>query len=224
MKGRAAILARVRTSLGVSGREKERKTRMETRLTSAPKGVVPARGQLDANGRTDLFCEQATAVLASVERVTSPGDIPKAVATYLREKNLPAAIAMGEDPKLAAMPWKRQRALAVKTGAADGSEAAGLSMAIGAVAETGTVMLVSGADNPSTLNFVPEHHIVVVQSADIAGDLEGLWPKLRERYGKGGMPRTVNLITGPSRSGDIEQTIILGAHGPRAMHVIVVDP
>ena len=46
---------------------------------------------------------------------------------------------------------------------------------------------------------------------------------LRARYGKDKMPRTLNLITGPSRSADIEQTLILGAHGPRKLHIIVVE-
>lgn len=84
-------------------------------------------------------------------------------------------------------------------------------------------MLTSGPDNPTTINFLPEHHIVVLRAADIKGDMESAWATLRKQAGKGEMPRAVNLITGPSRSGDIEQTIILGAHGPRALHVIVVE-
>jgi L-lactate dehydrogenase complex protein LldG len=83
-------------------------------------------------------------------------------------------------------------------------------------------MLVSGPDNPTTLNFLPENHIVVLNAADIKGDLETLLTALRQTYGKGEMPRTVNLVTGPSRSGDIEQTILLGAHGPRAVHLVLV--
>jgi L-lactate dehydrogenase complex protein LldG len=83
-------------------------------------------------------------------------------------------------------------------------------------------MLTSGADNPTTLNFLPDTHIVVLQASDIAGDYETLLGRLRERYGAGTMPRTINWITGPSRSADIEQTLILGAHGPRRLHVIVV--
>jgi L-lactate dehydrogenase complex protein LldG len=82
--------------------------------------------------------------------------------------------------------------------------------------------MVSGMDNPTTINFLPEHHIVVVDAADIDGDLEAALAKVRTRYGKGKMPRTLNLISGPSRSGDVEQKIILGAHGPRALHIIVV--
>ena len=91
------------------------------------------------------------------------------------------------------------------------------------MAETGTLILVSGAENPTTLNFLPDNHIVVVNAKDIAGDYETVWQNLRRAYGKGQMPRTVNMVTGPSRSGDIEQTILLGAHGPRSLHIIVVN-
>jgi L-lactate dehydrogenase complex protein LldG len=89
-------------------------------------------------------------------------------------------------------------------------------------AETGTIAMVSGPQNPSTLNFLPDNHIVVVSAKDIQGDYEALFARVRFAYGKGTMPRTVNFITGPSRSGDIEQTLLLGAHGPRRLHVIVV--
>ena len=86
----------------------------------------------------------------------------------------------------------------------------------------GTAVMVSGPENPSTLNFLPDNHIVVVAAKDIAGDYESVLARVRSTYGKGRMPRTVNFITGPSRSGDIEQTLLLGAHGPRRLHVVVV--
>jgi len=97
-----------------------------------------------------------------------------------------------------------------------------VSHAFGGVAETGTLVLTSGQDNPTSLNFLPDNHIVVIEAKDIAGDYESIWPRLREKFGDGLMPRAVNLITGPSRSADIEQTLILGAHGPRRLHVILV--
>ena len=56
----------------------------------------------------------------------------------------------------------------------------------------------------------------------IVGGMEALWPLVRARQGKGEMPRSVNFITGPSRSADIEQKLLLGAHGPRALHIILV--
>ena len=120
------------------------------------------------------------------------------------------------------MPWKGQKNLELKTGPSDGSDETGISHAFGGIAETGTLVMTSGADNPTTLNFLPENHIVVLEAASISGDLETVMVSIRKAYGKGVMPRTVNFITGPSRSGDIEQTILLGAHGPRALHILVV--
>ena len=120
------------------------------------------------------------------------------------------------------MPWKGEKNLELKSGPSDGSDETGISHAFAAIAETGTLVMTSGAENPTTLNFLPENHIVVLEASSIAGDLESLMERLRHTYGKGEMPRTVNLVTGPSRSGDIEQTILLGAHGPRAVHLVLV--
>ncbi len=92
----------------------------------------------------------------------------------------------------------------------------------GGIAESGTLALLSGQDNPTTLNFLPDNHIVVLSEHDIAGAYETVFGTIRDLYGKGQMPRTVNLVTGPSRSADIEQTLILGAHGPRRLHIVVV--
>ena len=123
---------------------------------------------------------------------------------------------------LAALPWERAGTLEVTTGVSDGKQLASVSHAFAGVAETGTLILTSGQDNPTTLNFLPDNHVVVVEAKDVVGDYEAIWQRLRERYGAGILPRTVNMITGPSRSADIEQTLILGAHGPRRLHVIIV--
>src|SRR3546814_17374947 len=92
--------------------------------------------------------------------------------------------------------------------------------AFAGIAETGTVMMASGPDAPITLNFLPENHVVVLRASQVAGTYEEAWQRLREARGRGVMPRAVNLITGPSRTGDIEQTILLGAHGPRRLPAI----
>ena len=84
--------------------------------------------------------------------------------------------------------------------------------------------MASGADNPTTLNFLPDNHIIVLDAADLETAMESVWPRLRARYGDGELPRVVNLITGPSRSADIEQTLLLGAHGPRRLHIVVIAP
>ncbi len=222
MNPKDAILSRLRSALQVSGDDKERISAVAARLKSAPKGVIPARGQLAPKQQLELFVATAEKYSATVTRLKSAKEVPAAVSDYLRSRNLAPRIRMGGDKRLGAMPWTRQKNLEVKSGASDGTDETGVSHAFGGIAETGTLMLVSGPDNPTTLNFLPENHIVVLDAATVKGDLETLLQELRTSYGKGAMPRTVNLVTGPSRSGDIEQKIILGAHGPRALHVIVV--
>jgi L-lactate dehydrogenase complex protein LldG len=118
--------------------------------------------------------------------------------------------------------WGSAPALEVLRGPSDGHDLAAVSHAFTAVAETGTVVLTSGPDNPTTLNFLPDTHIVVVAAQDIAGDYETVWQRVREKFGVDALPRAINMITGPSRSADIGQILILGAHGPRRLHVLVV--
>jgi L-lactate dehydrogenase complex protein LldG len=182
---------------------------------------VPGRAQLQGAELVRLFKTQAEATLASLDEVASAADVPAAIADYLRRSNLPARLRMGEDPRLAAMPWGAT-ALEVSKGRSDGRDLVAVNHAFAGVAETGTLALASGPENPTTLNFLPDYAVAVLSEADVVGDYETLWARLRERYGKGRMPRTLNWITGPSRSADIEQTMLLGAHGPRSLHIVLV--
>ena len=222
MRGRDAIFASIRKSLRVAGDDGKRRETATARLEAHPRGVIPARGQKPDGERLALFTQMVEAAKASVVVLDRKEDIPSAVAAYLRSKNLPQSVRHGEDERLALIPWAKEGTLEVTKGASDGSHLASISYSFGAVAESGTLVMVSGAGNPTTLNFLPDHHLVVVDEKDIAGDYETVWDKIRECFGAHGMPRAVNWITGPSRSGDIEQTHLLGAHGPRSLHVLVV--
>jgi L-lactate dehydrogenase complex protein LldG len=222
MSGRDTVLATIRRSLGVSGAEAPRRAAVEQRLAAHAPGLIPARARLAREERIALFRSMMAAAAGTTTRVADAADVPKEIAALLRAHNLPMTVRRGDDPRLAALPWERERTLSVDTGPSDGSDLVGVSHAFGAIAESGTLMLTSGPDNPTTLNFLPDTHIVIVSADDVAGDYESLWQRLRDRYGAGAMPRVVNLITGPSRSADIGQTLILGAHGPRRLHVIVV--
>lgn len=221
---RDAILTRIRRSLGAHAGDVDRRATVSDRLARSPRGLVPKRGQLPDAERVRLFQRMAERVACTVVRLAGPDEIPAAVAEYLRSRNLPQAIRRGADPRLAALPWDREPQLAVAEGPSDGRDLAGLGHAFAGVAETGTLVMTSSADNPTTLNFLPEHHLVVLRAEDVHGDMETVWDLVRARFGKGSLPRTVNMITGPSRSGDIEQTILLGAHGPRSLHILVVGP
>ncbi len=221
MSGRDAVFGKIRRALGVTGAEPARNAAVDNRLSTRPRGVIPARGQVSPAERLALFTKMAETFSASVARVAEGSQVPAAVADFLRQRNLPAAVRMGDDKRLAAMPWGDTQ-IDVRHGRSDGSDAVSVSHAVAGIAESGTLVLTSGVDNPTTLNFLPELAIVVLDAADLAGDYETVWDRLWPPGGEGKLPRTVNYITGPSRSADIEQTLLLGAHGPRSLHIIVV--
>ena len=222
MSARATLFASIRQSLGVTGTEPARRAAVAERIANHPRGVIPARGQLSPQERVRLFAQMVEAANGSAEILQGAADVPAAVAAFLRAHNLPMQIRRGDDPRLAALPWDQQRTLEVSTGASDGHQLASVSHAFGGVAETGTLIMTSGPDNPTTLNFLPDTHIVVLEANDIAGDYETVWQRLREKFGIDALPRAINMITGPSRSADIGQILILGAHGPRRLHVLIV--
>jgi len=222
MNARSTILSNIRRSLGARGSDAGRRAIVIARLDHPPRGVIPERGQLPPDERQALFCQMAEKVSTSIARVPSCDGVPEAAAVYLRDHNLPSAIRMGEDSMLAGMPWAATTQITIAHGPSDGSDAVSISHAFAGVAETGTIVLVSGPDNPTTLNFLPETHIVVLLAEEIVSDFETAWDSVRRHYGKDDLPRTVNMITGPSRSADIEHTILLGAHGPKRLHVMIV--
>lgn len=222
MNARDEILSNIRRSLKATGAEAPRRSAVNARMAMRPRGVIPARGQRERAARIALFVEMARAALASVAVVRGPDEVPAEVARFLRDANLPARLRMGVDPLIAGMDWEATQ-IEVSTGASDGHDLNGLAHAFAGVAETGTLFLASGPDNPTTLNFLPDNHIVVVRADDIEGDYESAFDRLRALHGDRLMPRALNMITGPSRSADIAQTMLLGAHGPRKLHVVVID-
>lgn len=88
-----------------------------------------------------------------------------------------------------------------------------------AITETGSLVKLSSQESPTAINFLPDNFICLLQRQRIVRHIEDAWDLLRKE--QAGMPRAVNIITGPSRTADVEQTIQLGAHGPRRMHVII---
>ena len=221
MSARDEIFASIRRSLGVGPVDAPRRDTVAARLAQAPVGIVPRRGQGEAAERLATFKSEAERVQATVAEVATAADVPAEIARFLRENNLPATLRFGDDARLAAMPWAAT-ALEIARGPSEGDDPSAVSAAFAAVAETGTLVLFSGPDNPTTLNFLPDNHLVVLFAADVVADAESVFARLKAVYGAGALPRTVNFITGPSRSADIEQTLLLGAHGPRRLHIVVV--
>ena len=208
MSARDSILARVRRATGGGDPD------AVAARTGQP-APVPAAARTEGDARIDQFIEKAVAADATASRLASLDDLPKALANELRNRNLPAAIRSGADPAFA-RDWG---GIEHSVGPGRLDEPATLSRAELAMAETGTLVLASGPANPVTLTFLGETHFVVVRAEDIQAGFEDMWAAWRAR---GLDPRTVNLVTGPSRSADIGQTLQLGAHGPVALHVFVV--
>jgi L-lactate dehydrogenase complex protein LldG len=221
MTGRADILGNIRRGLGRGPLAEADAAELAQRVAAHRRNLIPARAaRLERAARVDLFVTMAEAVQTTVARVPSGNDVPAEIARYLATENLPAELKVAPDPTLEALPWDQRPLLQISRGKADPGDAVSLTPCLAAVAETGTLMLVSGETTPTTLNFLPDTHIVVLRAGQVVATYEDGWDLVRA---KERLPRTVNFITGPSRTGDIEQKIELGAHGPRRLHVILID-
>jgi L-lactate dehydrogenase complex protein LldG len=220
------IFGGIRRALGRGPLPEDAAATLAERVAAHRRNLIPARAAaLAAPARVELFVAMAEAVQTTVRRVTSDAEVPEEVARYLAAENLPAELVMAPDPVLDALPWAERPLLQIRRGKAEAGDIVSLTPCLAAIAETGTLMLTSGPGTPTTLNFLPDTHIVVLRASQIVAAYEDGWDLLRDRPGSGpqALPRTVNFITGPSRTGDIEQRIELGAHGPRRLHVILVD-
>ncbi len=218
MSGRESILGAIRQGLGRGALGTAEKDALEDRIAGHARGIRPSR--IDTADLKQMFVDYAAKVDVTVDRVASLDDVPDKVADYLAQENLPAELRVAPDPALDTVPWDKRPTLTVSKGASDGTHEVGLTAAFAGIAETGTLMMKSGPAHPTTLNFLPDTHLVVLRASQIVGSYEDAWDRLRAGEA---MPRTVNFITGPSRTGDIEQTIFLGAHGPRRMHIVLVE-
>ena len=217
---RAAVLGRLRKALGRGRDVSALRRAVGERLSEPPANLIPARADLDHYGRIRLFTAQTEAVQTAVRRVDRYRDLPRAVIDYLRLHNLPPRLAMARDPVLAQADWQSTM-LAIHQGPAADEDLVGLTVAFAGIAETGTLMLLSAPETPTTLAFLPETSLVVLSTERVLRAYEDGFTLLREEHGA--VPRSINFITGPSRSGDIEQTLQLGAHGPRRLCVFLVD-
>lgn len=164
----------------------------------------------------DTFLARVTApaVGASVRRVESLSRVPGAVHDYLTGQGLHPRIALQPNPQLQALDWsgmETHRDIGV-------DEPVSVCIAPYAVAETGSLVMHSGADMPVLFAFLPLHHIVVLEARRIVPWLEDCAALEAAQPA----PHKLILITGPSGTTDIEGTLVRGAHGPAHLHVILI--
>lgn len=217
-EARAAMLARIRSALGRAAPTEEQRRRVLQSCVAPSANLIPARGR--ENDRITQFIAEAERVNATIARLAGWSAVPAAAADTLAAAGLPPRLRMTDDARLATLAWPAE--FEVATGAAVDGDRASLAIAFAGIAETGTVMLLSSPASPATLNFLPEMHIVILPEVAIVGAYEDAWANLRAAFGAGVMPRVVNWVTGPSRTADIEQTLLLGAHGPRLLHILLL--
>jgi L-lactate dehydrogenase complex protein LldG len=219
---RDKILGGLKKRLGGSAGDGARRAAAGARIAGQDRHLIPERSRQDRAGLRALFIAQLTAANATVVEATSEADLPGVIAAYLRGQNLPLALRAGGDSWLAGIDWSKEPSLEIQKGKADPSDEVGLTHAVAGVAETGTLVLASGPENPVTVTFLPETSVVVVRSGDLVGPYEDAFDMVRRRYGRGTMPRTLNLVSGPSRTADVGGRLVTGAHGPRRLCVVVV--
>lgn len=226
MSGRDVILGKIKENLDRSN-EFNSKRAIQNRLQAHQTNLIPQRGELNQDQRVALFCQEASRVNASIVELTRFDEIPAAVSEYLRTHQLPAKVKIAPHNDITSLDWNINTSLMIEEGRGAGDDGVSVSVAFGGVAETGTLVMTSGPETPTSLNFLPLDHIVVVRAHEIAGNYEAIWERIRDVQTKRGcegiLPRTVNWITGPSRTADIEQTLLLGAHGPQRLHILVIS-
>ncbi len=165
------------------------------------------------SNKTDRFVAMLAQVHGTCEMLENLGDVPDSVTNYLTKVGAELRAVIATDEKLSQLDW---RDMAVESRAAQKFDRTSITVAFAGIAETGTIAMVSSAQSPITLNFLPEINIVVLLESRLVATMEQFWPKIEAQ------PRAINFITGPSKTADIEQTLVYGAHGPRHFHVIIV--
>lgn len=215
--GRDRMLASIK-----AGISRQAARRHGTPAPAKPTPIIPARASAPGVDIVDLFRVQLLAAQATLDEVKSRDDVPAAVQKYLAASNAEARIRLSPDRRVSSLPWDKVPLLDISSGRSDGNDPTSVTPAVAVVAETGTVILQSSDQTPTTLHFLPDQHVVVVARCQIVGTYEEALA-LVKRGPDGGLPRTVNFVTGPSRSADIGKILLMGAHGPKKLHVILVD-
>lgn len=214
MSARDNILGRIRTALGRNAALDERHSAaMRTKLREHPRGPQPS---MDWDP-LERFKERCKVLSTTLDEVDDAGEVPAAVARYLAERQLPGAGVCW--PQFGGMPWQAA-SLQIEARPARGEDKLGITGTFCAIAETGTLMLLSGEQTHPATSLLPETHMAIVPVSRLVRSMEDGWDLLRREHGT--LPRQVAFVSGPSRTADIEMTLVLGIHGPYRVHVILV--
>jgi L-lactate dehydrogenase complex protein LldG len=218
---RQIVLDAIRRGLRRGPLPRDQAALLQYRLAAPPRQVIPARARGSQPELIAAFIANVEKAFGTVVRVPNLDAVPEAIADYLAAQNLPSELVMAPHLELRGIPWSSRPLLRIREGRAEASDAVSLQHGFAGVAETGTLMLPSAPERPTTLNLLADTATVLLRASRVVGGYEDAWDLLRQDIGR--MPRNVMLVTGPSRSADIEQALELGAHGPRRLHVVLLE-
>ena len=212
---RERVLKDIQTALGRREASQTQRDQLRQRIARHQRHIEPQFDEPPAQ----RFRQKLEAAEASFASVDSLDGAAAEVATYLDRHKLEKRLVVSGDELLRQVDWPDAFDLQRRVAQAD--DRVSLTGAVCGIAETGTLMLTSGENSPTSLNFLPDYHIVLLTMEQILPRMEDAWDRLRKIHEQ--MPRTVNFISGPSKTADVEQTVEYGAHGPRCLHVVLVE-
>ncbi len=217
MNARADILARIRAAQGRSGAEPTQQELEAVRAEIARRTVGPQPSISRPSDPLAQFCSECDRLSTTHSQVDRIEAVPGEVARYLQENALEARIVLW--PEFASLDWATA-GITIDNRPAVGTDRTGLTGCFCAIAETGTLLLLGGRETPKATALLPETHICVMSRARLVNTMEQAFALLRSERGE--LPRATWFVSGPSRTADIEQTVVIGAHGPYRVHVILV--
>ena len=215
MTARENILARIRAKSGRIGTTSDAE-RAEVRRAMA----MHARGPLPAMAAREPiqhFIDECARLKTTVAELSNVDAVPGEVARYLAQESLSTRLVGW--PEFAALKWA-EVGLTFENRPANGDDLIGFTGSYCAIGETGTLLLLGARETPKATALLPETHVCVVKKSRIVPTMEDVFALMRAEIGE--PPRATFFVSGPSRTADIEQTLVIGAHGPYRVHVILI--
>lgn len=214
MSAKENILSRIRAANAMHAAHGDTSSKAAERLAAHPRGPMPTM-QWDP---LEQFRACSIAAASTIDEVGARAQVPEAVARYLKQNNLPMSGVCW--PEFGKLDWQGA-GLDMQARPASGDDKVGVTGSFCALAETGTLVLLSGEDQHATTSLLPETHVAVLPASRIVVSMEDVWEMVRAEVGE--LPRQINFVSGPSRTADIEMTLVYGAHGPYRVHVLLLD-
>jgi L-lactate dehydrogenase complex protein LldG len=225
MSERETILARIREALAIPASVPGHAGLSDTQAASLPdaaehRRVLPLVGpsvedelslfqKNAADLRADFRLVKDAPALAAELKTLCSAERWQRVASHRGELTELACQALGLPVLFTDKPYEKRELAACD---------AGISECDALVAQTGTVVVTSRSTGGRALSVLPPHHVVLARRAQLVADLPAVFKALAAKYGTT-YPSMISLITGPSRTGDIERILVLGAHGPKKLTI-----